>query len=144
MSFTLNPTLFTCVGKSLELSEEENRRNRCKRKPGVECSPSEGPCCSKFCRFVPLYESALCHSEADCTHAAHCDGRQARCPEPEHKPDNVTECNKGTQVCQQGECKSSICLKHGLESCFLTSDRVQDKRELCQLACQVNFETTSL
>jgi disintegrin and metalloproteinase domain-containing protein 10 len=40
------------------------------------------------------------------------------------------------QVCQSGECKSSICVKYGLESCFLTSDVVQDKRELCELACR--------
>lgn len=40
------------------------------------------------------------------------------------------------QVCQQGECKDSICLKYGLVSCFLTSDTVTDKRQLCELACQ--------
>ena len=30
-------------------------------------------------------------------------------------PDNTTECNEGTKVCQQGDCKGSICLKYGLE-----------------------------
>ena len=40
------------------------------------------------------------------------------------------------QVCQQGECKDSICVKFGLVSCFLTSDTVTDKRQLCELACQ--------
>ena len=40
------------------------------------------------------------------------------------------------QVCQQGECKDSICVKFGLVSCFLTSDTVSNKRQLCELACQ--------
>ncbi len=39
-------------------------------------------------------------------------------------------------MCQAGECKSSICVKYGLESCFLTSELVSDKRELCELACR--------
>jgi len=43
---------------------------------------------------------------------------------------------EGTQVCQEGECKSSICVKYNLESCFLTSDSVKDKRQLCELACR--------
>ncbi len=122
--------------KSKDLSEEENKRNRCKRKPGVECSPSEGPCCSRQCRFVDYFEKVRCAHEQDCTEAAVCDGRQARCPRPEAKEDNVTECNEGTQVCQEGECKSSICVKYGLESCFLASSRVKDKRQLCELACR--------
>jgi len=46
--------------------------------------------------------------------------------------------NEGTQVCQQGDCKGSICLKFGLEQCFLSSnDHVhRSTRELCDLACQ--------
>ncbi len=108
---------------------------RCKRKPGAQCSPSEGPCCNKQCRFVQKFDHVQCKHEQDCTEAASCDGAQAKCPDPEAKPDNITECNEGTQVCQGGECKSSICLKFGRESCFLTSDLVQDKRELCELAC---------
>lgn len=39
-------------------------------------------------------------------------------------------------MCQAGECKDSICLKYGLASCFLSSDLVSDKRQLCELACQ--------
>lgn len=37
------------------------------------------------------------------------------------------------KVCQSGECKDSICLKYGLVSCFLTSETVKDKRQLCEL-----------
>ena len=43
-------------------------------------------------------------------------------------------------MCQQGDCKGSICLKYGMEQCFLSS---KDKsvryntRDLCELACQV-------
>ena len=35
----------------------------------------------------------------DCTEDAFCNGRNATCPNPDPKPDNVTECNQGTQVC---------------------------------------------
>ncbi|XP_059091577.1 disintegrin and metalloproteinase domain-containing protein 10-like isoform X2 [Tigriopus californicus] len=122
--------------KSAELTDEENKRNRCRRKPDTECSPSEGPCCSNRCQFTQRSERVQCKNEDDCTMAATCDGQQARCPRPLFKPDNITECHEGTQVCQEGVCQSSICLKFGLESCFLTSDIVQSKRELCELACR--------
>ena len=36
--------------------------------------------------------------KGDCTMASFCDRQAAQCPEPEHKPDNVTDCNQGTQV----------------------------------------------
>ena len=41
-------------------------------------------------------------------------------------------------MCQKGECKDSICLKYGLSSCFLTSELISDKRQLCELACEFN------
>jgi len=118
------------------LSPEEAKAKRCTRKPGAQCSPSEGPCCDKSCRFTSKLDNVKCKNEDDCTMAAFCNGQAATCPEPSHKPDNVTECNQGTQVCQLGECKDSICVKFGLVSCFLTSDTVTDKRQLCELACQ--------
>jgi len=123
-----------------ELSDEEQTKWRteksCKRRPNAECSPSEGPCCESNCRFTPPFEKTMCKSMDDCTDSAYCDGNNATCPKPPNKPDNVTECNQGTQVCQQGECKDSICVKFGLVSCFLTSDTVTNKRQLCELACQ--------
>eukprot|EP00095_Tigriopus_kingsejongensis_P005881 maker-scaffold38_size502422-snap-gene-4.24 protein:Tk05881 transcript:maker-scaffold38_size502422-snap-gene-4.24-mRNA-1 annotation:"disintegrin and metalloproteinase domain-containing protein 10 isoform x3" len=122
--------------KSSDLSDEENKRNRCRRKPNTDCSPSEGPCCSNGCQFTRSSDRIQCKHEDDCTMASFCDGRQARCPRPLFKEDNVTECNQGTQVCQEGVCQSSICLKFGLESCFLTSDIVSSKRELCELSCR--------
>ncbi|XP_040583096.1 disintegrin and metalloproteinase domain-containing protein 10 isoform X2 [Lepeophtheirus salmonis] len=123
--------------KSNKMTEEENKRYRCTRKPQTECSPSEGPCCDRSCRFIHRRDRIQCKHDNDCTEAAVCNGLQATCPEPRFKQDNVTECNKGTQVCQKGECKDTICLKYGLASCFLTSEFVADKRQLCELACQV-------
>lgn len=122
--------------RSESLSEEDNKKFRCKRRPSAECSPSEGPCCNNDCKFVPRWNNVQCKAEDDCTAPAFCNGERAKCPEPSFKPDNVTECNEGTQVCQGGECKDSICLKYNLISCFLTSDTVKDKRQLCELACQ--------
>ena len=89
-----------------------------------------------FYRFIGTRQNLLCKHEDDCTQASKCDGLQATCPLPQTKPDNVTECNEGTQVCRAGECKSSICVKFQLAPCFLTSDSVTDKRQLCELACQ--------
>ena len=44
----------------------------------------------------------MCKVEEDCTEAARCDGTAAMCPNPAPKPDNVTECNEGTQVSSHG------------------------------------------
>ena len=84
--------------KSADQTEEENKKNRCRRRPNTECSPSEGPCCSQSCSFIKSFEGVLCKHEDDCTMAAVCDGNQAPCPRPMYKPDNTTECNEGTQV----------------------------------------------
>jgi len=124
--------------QSSNLSESDNKKFRCKRKQRAECSPSEGPCCGSDCKFIEKNEDVMCKVEEDCTEAARCDGTAAMCPNPAPKPDNVTECNEGTQVCQKGECTDSICLKYDLSSCFLTSDKTSDKRRLCDLACQYN------
>ena len=80
------------------LSPEEAKAKRCTRKPGTQCSPSEGPCCDKSCSFTSKLDNIRCKNEDDCTRAAFCNGKAATCPEPSHKPDNVTECNQGTQV----------------------------------------------
>ena len=122
--------------KTKGLSDQENKERRCKRRENTECSPSEGPCCNSNCKYVPLSSQQMCKIDDDCTDVALCDGTSAKCPEPGHKKDNVTECNDGTQVCQGGDCKASICLKYGLEQCFLTSDTVTDIRQLCELACK--------
>ena len=87
--------------------------------------------------YYITFQRLECKHEGDCTDKSFCNGNNATCPKPPNKPDNVTECNQGTQVCQEGECKDSICVKFGLVSCFLTSDTVTNKRQLCELACQV-------
>jgi len=122
-------------------SKVDGKRNSlsCKLKAGVECSPSVGPCCTDQCSFIPQSHTQKCKEEQDCTEVSFCNGRTALCPPAATKSDNVTECNGGTQVCQQGDCKGSICLKYGMEQCFLSS---KDKnvryntRDLCELACQ--------
>ena len=80
------------------LSPEDAKKRRCTLKPAAQCSPSEGPCCSQSCRFTSSSDNVQCKHEGDCTMASFCDGQAAQCPEPEHKPDNVTDCNQGTQV----------------------------------------------
>ena len=84
--------------QSDEMTEEEAKKKRCTFKPHAECSPSQGPCCDQQCKFTSIVDKVQCSHEGDCTTAAFCNGRNAQCPEPDHKPDNVTECNQGTQV----------------------------------------------
>lgn len=47
------------------------------------------------------------------------------------------------QVCQSGECSGSICSKFGMKECFLTSNVIDDKRKLCELACQIGNDNTT-
>jgi len=117
------------------LTDAENRQLRCKRKEYAQCSPSEGKCCTNSCTFVPARDRVLCQDTAECTEASYCKGDQATCPDPTNKIDNDTECNEGTQVCQAGECKGSICLKYGMDQCFLSSRNEKSTRTLCELAC---------
>lgn len=108
----------------------------CRRKPNTECSPSQGPCCEQGCRFVSSGTQKVCKLDSNCSYQSTCNGSSALCPDPMPK-DNLTECNEGTQVCIKGECLGSVCLKLGLQECFLTSDMPNiDKRKLCELACQ--------
>jgi len=133
-----------------DMTDGENKVKRCTLKPinsndrrsnapKYKCSPSEGPCCDQNCKFIPGTMHRQCKGDDECTRAAFCNGRDAKCPKPEDKKDNETECNEGTQVCQEGDCKGSICLKFGLEQCFLSSNdpkRRYSTRDLCELACQ--------
>nr|CAG4643787.1 EOG090X02I4 [Lepidurus arcticus] len=120
------------------VSDEDRRRDPtaqgCKRRPGKQCSPSEGTCCTSSCTFVTATRSLQCKGESECSGFATCNGSSARCPLPPPKA-NGTECNGKTQVCQSGECSGSICSKWGLRECFLTSQNIDDKRKLCELAC---------
>nr|CAG4651655.1 EOG090X02I4 [Triops cancriformis] len=120
------------------VSDDDRRQDPnaqgCKRRPGKQCSPSEGTCCTSNCTFVSVSRGLQCKAESECSGFATCNGSSARCPLPPAKP-NGTECNGKTQVCQSGECSGSICSKWGLRECFLTSQHIEDKRKLCELAC---------
>nr|CAG4638307.1 EOG090X02I4 [Cyclestheria hislopi] len=114
----------------------------CKRRPGKVCSPSQGQCCTKDCTFISAKNRERCKEEGECSEAAYCNGTSAKCPDPAPKPDQI-ECNGNTQVCQKGECSGSICLKFGMKECFLTSNIIDDKRKLCELACQVGNDNST-
>ncbi|CAG0883895.1 unnamed protein product [Darwinula stevensoni] len=125
-----------CCSPRISSNGEQNS-NACKLKHGPgSCSPSQGPCCdSKTCGVVLPERQLECAKESDCKYHSICDGRHPQCPSPPNKPD-FTECNTNTQVCVHGECSGAYCLKWGLQECFLTSDVIQDKHKLCELACQ--------
>lgn len=128
-----------CYPKVMNQRDIEQNRTAtgCTRRFGTECSPSQGPCCSSTCRFIPLEAREECRMESDCSRSSKCNGSSAECPLPLPKP-NKTRCNNGTQLCIDGECTGSICLEWNMQACSLTSQDHPniDKRKLCELACQ--------
>lgn len=129
------PLKISAADKMLNPSAKE-----CTRKNNTRCSPSEGPCCDREkCTFV---QDIQCHTETDCEESAYCEGDKASCPQPVPK-EEYKECNEGTKVCTKGKCSGSICLAKGMKECFLTSDRVHDKKKLCEIACQIGNDSSS-
>uniref|UniRef100_A0A8C3XS64 ADAM10 endopeptidase n=1 Tax=Chelydra serpentina TaxID=8475 RepID=A0A8C3XS64_CHESE len=108
---------------------------RCRLKPGVQCSSSQGLCCSHEC--VYKLPGELCHEETECTFESTCSGRTAECAAPLPKA-NDTLCSRGTRICLNGLCLGSLCVKHGLEQCDCLST---SRREKCHLCCQQPADT---
>ncbi|XP_043946650.1 disintegrin and metalloproteinase domain-containing protein 10-like [Protopterus annectens] len=104
---------------------------KCKRKPGMQCSPSQGVCCSHECDFKP--SSQMCQRESECALKSFCSGMAPNCPAAAPKP-NYTLCNMGTRICLNGFCDKSVCVKYGFEKCDCSSTSMEGK---CQLCCQV-------
>jgi disintegrin and metalloproteinase domain-containing protein 10 len=122
-----------CVPREVSVDIDYGGSRSCQRIRGKECSPSEGPCCSDDCSFAG--REKLCRQETECSHQQTCDATQASCPEPAPKP-NMTECNNGTQVCMNGKCGGSICMKYLMEECFLTAKTGAKPEDMCEVACQ--------
>lgn len=130
--------------------ENADSNNDCKLRPGATCSPSQGPCCSHSCNYVPGANSLLCRASTGCIDAAHCDGTSSLCPNSTKKPD-MTLCNGKSLVCEDGVCSGSLCRRIGYQNgtvnyvpkwqeCFLSASENDEKRKekLCFLACQKN------
>jgi len=122
-----------CVPREVSLDIDYGGSRSCQRVRGKECSPSEGPCCSDECLFAG--REKLCRQETECSYQQTCDATQASCPEPAPKA-NMTECNNGTQVCMNGKCGGSICMKYNMEECFLTAKTGAKPEDMCEVACQ--------
>ena len=56
-------------------------------------------------------------------------GKNGTCPKARHKPDNRI-CNNASNVCENGECKGSICSYYGLTQCPCS-----EMGYLCQVCC---------
>ncbi|TKC48823.1 hypothetical protein EI555_015051, partial [Monodon monoceros] len=110
---------------------------KCKLKPGKQCSPSQGPCCTAQCAFKSKTEK--CRDDSDCAKEGICNGITALCPASDPKP-NFTDCNRHTQVCINGQCAGSICEKYGLEECTCASSDGKDDKELCHVCCMKKME----
>uniref|UniRef100_A0A672GHP2 Disintegrin and metalloproteinase domain-containing protein 10 n=1 Tax=Salarias fasciatus TaxID=181472 RepID=A0A672GHP2_SALFA len=114
-------------------SANEGEGKRCQLKPGKICSPSQGPCCTPQCTFKDM--NVMCRVESDCALEGRCNGATAQCPSSEPK-ENLTLCHEDTQVCLNGVCSGSICVKYGLEVCTCASQEGQDEAaELCHVCC---------
>lgn len=112
-----------CVGRDVK-----SEGSGCKRRYNATCSPSQGLCCSYDC--VPHLQSVLCLNETECANTSYCNGINATCPVPAPKA-NFTSCNEGRQVCIQGECSGSICLKFNKLEC-----QCAQENHLCDLCCK--------
>lgn len=77
-------------------------------------------------------------------------GNSANCPESENKAD-WTYCNEYSQVCQQGFCTKSLCMKVGQapgdwEECFVSMPdqlTIKQKKQLCYVSCRKKNGTDS-
>uniref|UniRef100_A0A914UQV4 ADAM10 endopeptidase n=1 Tax=Plectus sambesii TaxID=2011161 RepID=A0A914UQV4_9BILA len=118
---------------------ENNGSGGCKRKPGVQCSPSEGPCCNAHACNFHTSNSQVCRQESECLLQQTCDGRRAQCPESVRKEDGLP-CQDSTKVCHSGNCNGSICAAVGLKDCFLTDGTPEHQ---CHLACFKNEKCVS-
>ncbi|KAJ7311314.1 hypothetical protein JRQ81_006930 [Phrynocephalus forsythii] len=105
---------------------------KCKLRPGKSCSPSQGPCCTQDCVFRK--DGAKCRNDSECAEEGWCNGSSSFCPTSAPKP-NLTDCNRNTQVCINGQCAGSICEKYRLEECTCASTDAKDDRELCHVCC---------
>ncbi|XP_053783502.1 disintegrin and metalloproteinase domain-containing protein 10 isoform X3 [Desmodus rotundus] len=121
-----------------DANQPEGRK--CKLKPGKQCSPSQGPCCTAQCAFKSKTEK--CRDDSDCAKEGICNGITALCPASDPKP-NFTDCNRHTQVCINGQCAGSICEKYGLEECTCASSDSKDDKELCHVCCMKKMDLST-
>lgn len=128
-----------CTDSMCCYARVDNDPNSCKRKPGVQCSPSEGPCCNSSCRF--FNDNRECLHASDCSAPSFCTGSNATCPKPAPEEDYKTFCGRNSKVCISGECIGSVCQKINWTECFLTSSEVTDVEQMCYVSCKKN--TTS-
>ncbi|XP_043100746.1 disintegrin and metalloproteinase domain-containing protein 10 isoform X2 [Puntigrus tetrazona] len=105
---------------------------KCKLRPNVQCSPSQGPCCTSECRFK--VNNVKCREESECALQGICNGNSAQCPASTPKA-NFTSCHTNTQVCLNGVCSGSICQKYGLDVCTCATEEGKDDTELCHVCC---------
>ncbi|TRZ01190.1 hypothetical protein DNTS_035506 [Danionella cerebrum] len=82
-------------------SSKEHLGTECTLKPGKQCSPSQGLCCSSNCVFKKA--DVMCEKQSECRTQNLCTGTSAKCPKPPPKPD-MTKCSNGTRVCFSGVC----------------------------------------
>ncbi|KII63383.1 Disintegrin and metalloproteinase domain-containing protein 10 [Thelohanellus kitauei] len=102
-----------------------------------ECSPSQGSCCNRHCKFRP--NKFICTKKTDCSESSHCMGNSSICPPPISINENRFCFNKRA-VCYQGTCTKSVCEKlkkvkcdcDGENSCRICCKKSNSSTEKCQ------------
>lgn len=117
-----------CTPASADGSEEKSDQCKLRRKPEYVCSPSQGPCCSKDCKYEG--PSVVCSVTNGCTKNTSCSGFSFSCDPPEPLR-NGTLCDNGRRLCYSGQCSTSVCHRYNLVEC---SCEVEE--ELCDLCCK--------
>jgi len=102
----------------------------CTLKPRAQCSPSEGPCCTKDCKVISRHEEKVCREESECSYEGICDGTSARCLQSSHKPDSIP-CENDSKMCQAGQCSVSACSRFNMVACSPGQSRP------CEVHCQL-------
>ncbi|KAH9366509.1 disintegrin and metalloproteinase domain-containing protein 10-like [Haemaphysalis longicornis] len=120
-----------CTDKCCNPAKNQAGKAGCTLTPTANCSPSAGSCCSDACGFRNT--QFVCAVANECNEQSLCNGVDDQCPQALHKPNLVTECNNGTQVCVNGSCQGSICLKYQFEDCQRVSG---SPAEMCLVACK--------
>jgi hypothetical protein len=81
-----------------------------------DCTGPLAPCQSAFfcdgitCRMRIKPNNASCAAARDCTFESLCDGVNAGCPAPRHKPNGTACSNGGANDCQERMCSNGVCI----------------------------------
>ncbi|KAH6930994.1 hypothetical protein HPB50_021305 [Hyalomma asiaticum] len=129
-----------------EMFAGEGTRPNCLQEPAIpfcgnmireemeecDCGYDGSNCHDKCC--YPRKHPRRCTLRAGAKCRPRDSGVNSDCPPSTWKPDG-TLCNRGTQLCEAGDCRYSVCRRYNLNQCFLTGPG-RTPEEMCLIACK--------